>query len=381
LITLEELSDEDEEDGDEDEDEDEDEDSDDEGKPRESKETGVDQESDSDHGNTIDAEEAILDLPGLYGTATRILQLFGQESMENMQTSLGNPGSRLNRKVENYEAVFKSDLRTFGVDGLNDFVIMEDVHKVLFHPFPPPPILSRLQDWRLDDALSRVNLALFLWQLSGWSRSEGVNEEDDFVWMELAYVDKMFPSPFTSSFVSSGDGQNECPPGSSQLLEDTFQLALEIRTQIVIRHLANQQSDEDELPLKLREMFYRSDPDDADSATVERIEQRGLRGWDTDDLGPKLSASRRKLVLERIRDMESHLPDEDFQTGNDYLDTLRQLYPWTAFVLQALNWVRLRDAEVSKSIERHGDIQHIIAFIHRERDAHRNAPQIAEDPR
>jgi hypothetical protein len=362
-------------------DEDEEEEEGEEEETHESKETGVEEESDSDNGNMIDAEEAILDLPGLYGTAVRILQLFGQEPMENMQTSLANPGSRLNRKVVNYQVVFESDLQTFGVQGLNDFISKEDVHGVLFHPYPAPPINSRLQDWRLDDAFARVNLACLSWQLSGWSRSDGVDGEDGAVWNELAHLDRMFPSHFTSSFVPSGAGQNAFPPGGSQLLEDTLKLALEIRTQTAIRHLATQQLDEDDLPLKLREIFYRSDPDGAKVETVESMEQRGLIGWDADELGPKLSPRHRKLVLGRIQEIESHLPDEDFQSSDDYLATLRNLYPWSGFILQALKWVRLRDAEVSKSIERHGDIQHIIAFIKRERENHRNGPHIAEDPR
>jgi hypothetical protein len=276
--------------------------------------------------------------------------------------------------VNDYKLSFESGLKTVGVEDKKDFIRPEMVHRAIFQLHAEPPITSRAQNWKLDDVISKINLACFAWQLREW-----VDGTTDKTWNELLALDATFPGFFLSSFIPI-DNEERVPsqPGWSHMLESTFDLAVEIRTQLAIMSLERKQPDLDELSQKLRDAFYNEADSEAGTPNPESLAIR-LRTWETEDLGVNLPNKFTKLILRRIKEIESRFPDEDFQGNHDYLSKLQAQYPWSEFILKALQWIRLRSEEVSRSIEYHGGSDHIIALIAHLKEILRPEPVVAED--
>ena len=203
--------------------------------------------------------------------------------------------------------------------------------------------------WRPDALLQKANLA---------SLAQGLSSR---IWQEqdiqfLQELDHKFPGAFTTRFASSDGIQ----AGSSNLIEDTFQAALQIRTQFAIRTLAHQAADPYfDFDVTLHEVFFQ----DAES----------LRGWEISGLqSGELTKERREAIVTRLNQLRGA-----FVGSSDAVKTATDLIQHTfspiALTRQVLSWISQRLKELNDQIKANGDELRISEALKEEVDRARMA--------
>ncbi|KAH8732549.1 hypothetical protein GQ44DRAFT_602297 [Phaeosphaeriaceae sp. PMI808] len=197
----------------------------------------------------------------------------------------------------------------------------------------------------LDLVLYLANLLIFAKQMIHSDRNEKT------IWDALRQLDNSFPSQFMHSLVSNA---NLTLAGESALLEDTLDLALELRTQLAIlvleRSALDKSSDPDEV---ITEVFLRSDSSQESEGSI-------IRGWNMSALGGEDSALPQQfeaLVVDRIKKIREFFPlDEESLKRGDVVDLgqLGNSFPWEPTILRLLHWVRLRHRELGAIIDELG---------------------------
>lgn len=180
--------------------------------------------------------------------------------------------------------------------------------------------------WRPDALIQKANLA----HLASSILSRSWRTQDSRVVEEL---EEAFPSSFIEGFVNSETLQ----AGFSELVDETFELALAIRTQYAIMLLAR---------------HARQPNFDAGTVAAEIFLQdgRSLRGWDIPSLRARdLHAEAKATVRSRFRIFSDTFANsgEDFLAG---IELLQSLFPWSTFILQAVTWIDLRLKELDRQI-------------------------------
>jgi hypothetical protein len=223
----------------------------------------------------------------------------------------------------------------------HSYVHIRAVHRALFSGYHD---LAAAQSG-LDLVLYLANLLVFAKQMIHSDRSEKE------IWDALRQLDNSFPSQFMRSLVSDAEPTTT---GDSALLQDTLNLALELRTQLAIlvleRSTTEMDFDPDEV---LSEVFLRSESSQETGSAI-------IRGWSIAALGGEDSALPQffqHLVIERLKKIrEFFLLDEESLESGDVVDLegLGASFPWEATILRLLHWVRLRHRELRAAIEELG---------------------------
>jgi hypothetical protein len=270
--------------------------------------------------------------------------------------------------------LFKSHLLDFGIKEEHDaFIIASHVNKALRQHYSTPNAHNhlKLQGDKLDEVIFIINLARFGMLLRDWFIAKDAAEYTS----ELCKLDTEFPSQFVSSWSVQGANRSV---GSSGLLNKTFDLAIELRTQVAILKLL--ENSEKDLPKSpgycLRLVFYNEpDQEESDDSDGEQaIEKGGLRGWGTAAFS-RLDRNQVKRVQERFKLIESTFPTKDYEGNPHYLDDLKDVeFQWEDFVLLALDWVRERSRELFENIRDNGGVENIVKII---KDASNSRP---DDP-
>ncbi|KAF9697332.1 hypothetical protein EKO04_004656 [Ascochyta lentis] len=173
------------------------------------------------------------------------------------------------------------------------------------------------------------------------------DRSDKDMWNSLQQLDSTFPSYFMHSLVTEG---LSTAAGDSTLLEKTFELGLDLRTQLAILLMERSAHESEFNPDEaLEEVFARSE---ASQETGDII-----RGWNVAALGGEetsLPPQYRKRVEQRLLEMQtfSLTDSQSLENGDTVdLDGLSANFPWEATVLRLLQWVRLRHEELTESID------------------------------
>lgn len=177
------------------------------------------------------------------------------------------------------------------------------------------------------------------------------------VWDALRQLDNTFPSQFMRSLTSNPDLE----PGASALLYKTFELALELRTQLAIlvldRSSANSEFDADD---ELKAVFYRTESSQDTDASF-------ILGWNIAALGGDEVALPEEFhakVDERVDQLqECASADSTSQDGGVNLVNLYKTFPWEVTVLRLLDWARLRHEEIHAAIDDFGGATSILSRV------------------
>ena len=223
------------------------------------------------------------------------------------------------------------------------------VRRALFGPERDP---SSSQSG-LDLVLYLANLLIFAKHMIETDRGQKK------IWDTLRELDQtQFPQLFLPSLI---DSPSEVPTGESGLVNETFELALELRTQLAILCLERTSTDAVQNPEEtLREVFYRPTEDEYDFA---------IDGWGIPGLGGldgELSGEQQIRVEEQLNNIRNFFSISDQAEGEVEtvdLDHLGATFSWRALVLQLLQWARLRHQELQQTIIRLGGISAIIQNI------------------
>ncbi|USP73963.1 uncharacterized protein yc1106_01237 [Curvularia clavata] len=277
------------------------------------------------------------------------------DDLLNIQ-EMQKPGSAYSEEYLDYEIELNVHLKHFKSEE-HSYIHIRALHRALFGANEQ---IAATQTG-LDLILYLANLLVFAKQMIHSDR------DDKIMWDVLRQLDNTFPVQFMRSLQPDG---RPFVTGESGLFKETFELALELRTQLAILVLQKSAdsigSDPDDI---LDEIFLRSESSQA-------VDGSPIRGWNTTALGGDESPLPQELedhVAARFNKVrEFFLTDEDsVQRGETVdLENLRAYFPWEPTILRLLAWVRLRRGELLAAIDELGGAA-VIA---------RNIKQLHEEP-
>ncbi|KAF1947641.1 hypothetical protein EJ02DRAFT_333292 [Clathrospora elynae] len=202
-------------------------------------------------------------------------------------------------------------------------------------------------------AQSGLDLILYLTNLLVFAKQMIHSDRDaKDTWNVLRQLDNTFPGHFMPSLTFGAKPTNT---GASALLKDTFDLALELRTQLAI--LVLERSPADSIGFNpddvVSEIFFRSESSQALDGSV-------VRGWNISALGgddASLPPEFQNRVVKRLEKLREFFPVDDASLERGELVDLQGLgsvFPWNLTILRLLHWVRLRHRELHAAIEEFG---------------------------
>lgn len=230
----------------------------------------------------------------------------------------------------------------------HNYIHVRTLHRALFGP-----------DRDVAAAQSGLDLILFLTNLLVFAKQmihSDRNAKD--TWDALRQLDNSFPSHFMRSLASDTD-----TTGGSALFKETFDLALELRTQLAIMVLGRTTGGNDLNPDEtIGEVFFHSESSQAAGDGL-------IRGWGVLALGSDDAALPQHLqeqVIDRISKIREYFPmdNESLEHGNTVdVEGLGAQFPWVAVVLRLLHWVRLRHRELRSAIDNFGGAVAIVRNV------------------
>ncbi|CAG5150518.1 uncharacterized protein ALTATR162_LOCUS2687 [Alternaria atra] len=174
------------------------------------------------------------------------------------------------------------------------------------------------------------------------------NRDDKNTWDVLRQLDNTFPAQFMQSL--DPDIQPTAA-GESALYKDTFDLALELRTQLAILVLQKSaDSPSFDAPGTIDEIFF------YDESTRDLHADSDIRGWNMPALGgdgSSLPQTFQDQVMRRVDEIWKYLPEHKAVQRAD-LEELKPAFPWEPTILRLLDWVRLRHRELKTVIDNLG---------------------------
>ena len=195
----------------------------------------------------------------------------------------------------------------------------------------------------LDLLLYQANLAVFAKDMINTDRND-----KNMVGI-LRGLDSLFPALFLPALVIDADAAAPST-GDSALLQETFELALDLRTQLAILYLLQGSADHAFDPIAaLEEVFFNPNLENPNEPAT-------VRGWDIFAMGgdgstlPEAFAQEVEVRVAEIRqDIIDGEGSQEQRLSID-LESLWARFPWKAVVLRLLGWVRDRNIELEGAI-------------------------------
>ncbi|KAE8547782.1 hypothetical protein EYB25_009575 [Talaromyces marneffei] len=299
-------------------------------------------DSDAD-GGEIDAIAMVESLPNLQAASSRLLDFFSSSfsspsRIADLARNLANPKSSQTRKLQYLSNNFSSQVELFG----SDVYISVDKVASIF-----PPIDHDSKTWRVDGIIYKSNCAqLALEILTRITMTEDVEES-------LYALEGQFPLPFLSALANENLAKNA---GISALRRQTFDLALQVRTQFLKMRLIVEKDVKGLDPnLLLHDVFYNENLDSQASAEAAS----SLRGFSLpsfQDVEGNLPEQYVQDVTDRIREITACFKAD----GQVDFDALDERFPWEEFIFTVAKWLRSRTEELNRHLERQPRVEDIL---------------------
>ena len=283
----------------------------------------------------LDKDEMLAHLPELSNASDGLLnflvpRIASERQYESMTNDLQDPGSLARKTIDRLTRNFLVQKDTYGDDAYIDTGIalrgLLDVSS-----------LSEISDgpWRPDELFYKANLAILAKNIY----SPGFMSSDTNP--SLDKLERDFPSLFLAQIVKS-KAKDANSPGESNLERETFEIALDLRTQYFIATASDHTHDPDFDPnIELGQLFYR------DSTT--------LRGWDVKGFrDDDLSKQHRAMIIQRIEGIKWSFSDDSQVVSDGRLmdfQSLHNQHPRLSFLTRLLAWIRLRNEEVEAHVD------------------------------
>ncbi|KAI9736165.1 MAG: hypothetical protein M1834_001050 [Cirrosporium novae-zelandiae] len=306
----------------------------------------------------LDPNQMMEGLKDLSVESDKILDFFGSQSSSKLSTDnllkdLQLPRSEANKQLSGlFLDKYDRTCYNFGSDRYIDTSIAV---RGLFGVTDPKDVGHN--SWKLAPVFQRANLATLSILII---KSE---EGTEICRGNLELLDRQFPKVFVTDFqLPSEPSKHSLGPGSSILYPETFDLALDLRTQYFISqvqfHRRHDPSfDPDEI---IRDVFWV----DLESGSPESV----VKGWavlgSNEDDYRTLPAEYQKKLRNRIRMLSSTFTN-DSDNGSS-LEQLEEEFSWDDFVYALMDWVKRRKNEIDHEIERFGGVINIQKFVKEE---------------
>lgn len=286
----------------------------------------------------LSPEDMVDTLPDLSEASDKLLSFviptgLSEASVARTMVQLQSEHTRGNKKLKRLADTFERQRREYG--GNSYINVGETLKRLLGRKVGP--IDEHSASWRPDALLQKANLAMLV------SRMLSIPEQDQNDQFVEDIADT-FPRPFAQRLGLPESLTPEC----SALAEATFQLALEIRTQLAImllaRHIGRLNFDPDTV---LLQVFY---------------DANNLKGWAVSGL--RIADLRREAqdtIRERVEQLRkgfgSNVPSSDGQsTGVEFL---QRTFPWITFAREMVAWAGQRLTEIEIQTTTYGGAQAI----------------------
>ena len=256
-----------------------------------------------------------------------------ETTIAKLMVQLRTKGSQANKKLHRLQKMFSEQRDVYASDS---YIVCQEVLATLFSKKSATEV--EMGQWRPDALLQKANLAVLVSSVLSYSWQD---REMEF----LEELEQTFPTPFASKLVSSDENLQI---GDSALQVATFQLALELRTQLAITLLgrsAEQPSFDSNLIFL--QVFY----EDANS--------NALRGWNIQGLqSGDLTREHQKTILSQIQKLTGFFasPEENPPLSVELLETA---FPRIAVITQAVKWTSQRLGELNDQIRANGGFNEV----------------------
>jgi hypothetical protein len=274
-----------------------------------------------------------------------------EEDFRNIQ-EMQKPGSEFNADYRDFEDELNVHLKYYKSEE-HSYIHVRAIHRALFDDSRD----AAATQTGIDLILYLTNILIFAKQMIYTDRT------GKGMWDALRQLDNVFPSQFMRSL------EPETQPtiaGESTMLQETFELALELRTQLAILVLERATLDGSFDPdAVLDEVFFQSEPSQETGTSI-------YRGWNMDALGGEDSALPQQFidaVIERLLKIrESFLEDDESLARDDVVnfEQLNGTFAWVPTIMRLLSWVRLRHKELSTAIDKIGGAAAILRNVKKE---------------
>ncbi|KAF7856331.1 hypothetical protein EAF04_009859 [Stromatinia cepivora] len=285
----------------------------------------------------IDSISAIETLPELYDTACKII---------NKSTKKDVRPKEMGRHLRSLKTFFDTLEVNKEPYGGEQFIEVDIVKKKLSESIDSMDHGSEgLGDKAIPVTaiLQSANLATLIGQVNQLRKDVQAPEEELKVFLQS--LDKTFPRPFVSEFAEPLDEDSE----NSKLINKTFDMVLDIRTQLFITASHQLETDPGFDPDHVLRSYF------LDSADGEEI-----CGVDFKVIGLEGQIKRTDERIDLIRD--TFMPADQATGPGEYIDfgRLEVLFPRSEFFNNLIGYSQDRLAEVEKIVDSRGGIENVM---------------------
>ncbi|KAL2850760.1 hypothetical protein BJY01DRAFT_126103 [Aspergillus pseudoustus] len=284
----------------------------------------------SEPGSDLEPEMMLEVLPDLERAGRSLLDFLAPSTASpvtivNKAKILSDPSNTQSRRLRRLISNLSGEFKYFG----NQTYLDADA---IGHAFTTALAERRgsFQDWMPDPVVHLANCARFAHEIL--LAGAGVNSRKQVI----REIELLFPSPFMSGLVA--DGQ-EKSVGESSLQKDTFDLALNIRTQSLLLQLEERQ-DEPGFSAKhaVRRCFFVGSS------------RKTLRGFNLRNFGGSNGALPDDYTG-TVQDRYNDILLAEVEDGIYDLEDLKGAHRWQRFVLHTAQWIRKRIAEIDADLK------------------------------
>ena len=311
----------------------------------------------------LDQMEMIDALPSLLEEATKMLDLlvpkgFSDGQLTNTIRQLQDPTSRPSKNLKRISQALGIQKEPFGAETyINISIAVRGILGVRRESE------IGVGPWRLDGIYHKTNLALLVKDFLTHDKSGGLPAS-------IEKIERDFPSQFIDRFVSPRTIRDTNSPASA-LFKETFEIALELRTQSAIALITNNIEKANFDPdVILKDLFL--EPNDA------------VRGWDVIGLQSKDVEGHsefRRLILEQIATIRESIrvdSESSYDGASVDIESLREHYPWQDFVHKLVLWSQLRIIEIDEHLSSVSGVDGIVETIQREFGGRPASPELPD---
>ena len=278
------------------------------------------------------------EVSNLHLASSKLLGVFDNQdpgTIINLHNQLQIPGSLEGRRLEKLLGKFEEVRNVFGTSGylINQSIVIQVLRQV--------NSWSEVGNglWRPDCIIQLANLAEIVSVIFPQHR------EAQTVLDPLAHLQHNFPSPFMNQI--NPNATYAQLPGNSKLWTDTFEVALELRTQYVIKLLIEHENEASFDPDDITRLMFYSDDDH-------------FRGWDIEGFQDE-EGNATKNFEPMIKARVEALREQFTPNAEDSVDfiSLNEAFPWMDCLIKLCQWAHLRAQELKDEIQARGGADRI----------------------
>lgn len=294
----------------------------------------------------LDPDMMIETLPSLEREANGILNILAPTSVDPVSIvstakKLRDPQNPQRKRLKRFMSNLDAEAQYFGHQ---TYIDTKHVNQLLVAALEKKAV-GTSRDWSPDPILHKANCARFALGvlLADASNAQKTDSQKEVI----NNLEGRFPSPFMNEL-----GKGQSSHRQSSLEKDTFELALEIRTQSLLVKLEMHQNDDKFDPEAIVNGVFFDDvmADEEDSYQDVQPPLRGFSIGPFADENGRLPERFREAVHDRINEIRVTLAEEDDDVAA-MVRGLQGVYRWQKFVLRAAQWVRKRDDEINRELE------------------------------